>query len=77
VTFRIEYLRETTVEDSVCHAVISSGKTLADAEAEAISRADEAQQRGATGFQIRHLNAVVVAIAEFADPSPIGDGASA
>ncbi len=67
MSFRIEYLKETTREDSVCHALVSVGKTLEAAEAEAFAGADLAKQRGATGFQIRHLNAVdkVVAIANF------------
>jgi hypothetical protein len=65
MSFRIEYLKETTREDSVCHALVSRGTTLEAAEAEAFAGADLAKQRGATGFQ--NLNAVdkVVAIAEF------------
>jgi hypothetical protein len=67
MSFRIEYLKQTTREDSVCHAIISLGKTLEAAEKEAFAGADIAKQHGATGFQIRHLNAVdkVVAIADF------------
>jgi hypothetical protein len=67
MSFRIEYLKETTREDSVCHALVSRGKTLEAAEEEAFAGADLAKQRGATGFQIRHLNAVdkIVAIGDF------------
>ncbi|ANP45846.1 hypothetical protein [Candidatus Viadribacter manganicus] len=67
MSFRIEYLKETTCEDSVCHALVSHGKTLEAAEEEAFAGADLAKQRGATGFQIRHLNAVdkIVVIADF------------
>lgn len=69
MSYRIEYLTETTDEDSICHAFLSKGSTLDDAEAEAYSLANEARAKGATGFQIRHLNAVdvVVAIADFSD----------
>ena len=69
MSYRIEYLTETTEEGSVCHAFMSQSATLADAEAEAFDHADPAKAKGATGFQIRHLNAVdkVVAIANFSD----------
>jgi len=72
MSFRIEYLTETTNEDSVCHAFMSKGATLQDAEEDAFDHAPEARAKGATGFQIRHLNAVdvVVAIANFNDPRP-------
>lgn len=67
MSFRIEYLKETAREDSVCHALVSRGTTLEAAEAEAFAGAGLAKEHGATGFQIRHLNAVdkVVAIADF------------
>jgi hypothetical protein len=70
MSYRIEYLTETTEEDSVVHSFMSQGSTLAAAEADALERAEEAREKGATGFQIRHLNAVdvVVAIADFSDP---------
>jgi hypothetical protein len=70
MSYRIEYLSETTDEGSVVHAEIATGRNLDDVEREAFSQADTAKARfGATGFQIRHLNAVdvVVAIADFAD----------
>lgn len=69
MSYRIEYLTETTDEDSICHAFLSKGSTLDDAQTEAFSQAKEARAKGATGFQIRHLNAVdvVVAIGEFSD----------
>lgn len=67
--FRIEYLTETTREDSVCAAFMSDAKSIQAAELDAMAHADDAKAKGATGFQIRHLNAVdrVVAIADFAD----------
>jgi hypothetical protein len=69
MSYRIEYLTETTDEDSICYAFLSRGSTLDAAEAEAFSQAREARAKGATGFQIRHLNAVdvVVSIADFSD----------
>jgi hypothetical protein len=69
MSYRIEYLTETTEEDSVCLAFISTSATLEGAEAEAFQGAPAAKERGAKGFQVRHLNAVdvVVAIAEFGD----------
>lgn len=69
MSYRIEYLTETTEEDSVCHAIVSAGSTLAAVEAEAFAKAEQAKAKGATGFQIRHLNAVdkVVAVADFRD----------
>jgi hypothetical protein len=69
MSYRIEYLTETTREDSVCHAINSVGDTLESAEAEAFANAGKAKRRGSTGFQIRHINAVdeVVAIANFKD----------
>jgi hypothetical protein len=72
MSYRIEYLTETTDEESVCDAFQSHGATLEAAEAEAFSQEPQARAKGATGFQIRHLNAVdvVVAIADFSDPRP-------
>jgi hypothetical protein len=69
MSFRIEYLTETTEEESVCHAFMSKASTLEGAETDAVENADAAKARGAHGFQIRHLNAVdeVVAIADFSD----------
>jgi hypothetical protein len=70
MNFRIEYLTETTREDSVCHSIIAHGHTLDTVEAEAFAHADAAKAHGATGFQVRHLNAAdkVVAIKNFSDP---------
>ena len=68
MSYRIEYLTETTEENTVCHSVLSHGTDLESAEREAFAHAEVARQKfGATGFQIRHLNAVdeVVTIAEF------------
>lgn len=72
MSLRIEYLTDTTDETSVCHAFVSKSSILEDAEAEAIEKAGPAKEKGATGFQIRHLNAVdkVVAIADFTDTRP-------
>ena len=69
MSYRIEYLTETTDEDSVVHAFQSEGDTLDAAAADAVAHAEEAIAKGAHGFQIRHLNAVdrVVAIADFAN----------
>ncbi len=70
MSYRIEYLTETTDEGTVCHSMQSSGGDLDAVEREAFANADMAKDRyGATGFQIRHMNAVdkVVAIAEFDD----------
>lgn len=71
MSYRIEYLTETTEEDSVVGTFMSQGSTVEDAAADAVARSEEARAKGATGFQIRHLNAVdvIVAIAEFTDPS--------
>jgi hypothetical protein len=67
MSYRIEYLTETTEEDSVCASFMSGGATLAAAEQDALDRSAPAKAKGATGFQIRHLNAVdkVVSIANF------------
>ena len=72
MSFRIEYLTDTTQEESVCHAGISRGSTLEDVENEAMAHADQAKAKGATGFQIRQMNAVdeVVAIGDF-NPVPL------
>jgi hypothetical protein len=45
------------------------GKTVEAVEKEAFANANSAMERGATGFQIQHLNGVdqVVAIAHFGD----------
>jgi len=68
MSYRIEYLKETTETDSVCHTLLSRSETLDEAAEEAFAKAGVAKSLfGATGFQIRHLNAVdeVVAIANF------------
>lgn len=70
MSYRIEFLKEPTEEDSVCHAFMSREDDLLAVEREAFSYAEQAkEQYGAAGFQIRHLNAVdkVVAIASFDD----------
>lgn len=69
MSYRIEFLKETTDADSVCHAHIAHGSDLESVEREAFAEEDFAKTKGATGFQIRHLNAVdeVIAIANFAD----------
>ena len=73
MSYRIEYLTETTEEASVVDAFMSKGSTIEDAAADALARSGEAKEKGATGFQIRHLNAVdvVVAIADFPDSTSI------
>lgn len=61
-------MTETTEENTVCHTLLTQSVTLQDAAAEAFDKADVAKELfGATGFQIRHLNAVdkIVAIANF------------
>jgi hypothetical protein len=67
--YRIEYLTETTDTESVCGAIESQGGDLQSAQSEGLAHAEQARQRGATGFQIRHVNAVdiVVAIVNFED----------
>jgi hypothetical protein len=69
MSFRIEFLSETTDENSICLTMRAQGKTLEEVEREAFAQAESAKRQGATGFQIRHLNAVdvVVAIADFND----------
>ncbi len=52
--FTIQYLRESTEEDSVCHTVMSKAQTLEDAGDEAFAAAFSANTIfGACGFQIR------------------------
>jgi hypothetical protein len=72
MSYRVEYLTETTDEDSVCAAFQSSSKTLADAQQDAFDQSAAAKAKGATGFQIRHLNAVdkVVSITNFDNALP-------
>jgi hypothetical protein len=68
MSYRIEYLTETTEDESVCHTLLSQSEDVEGAAAEAFAKAGLAKDLfGATGFQIRHLNAVdeVVAIANF------------
>jgi hypothetical protein len=68
VSYRIEYMTETTEENTVCHTLLTQSANLQGAAAEAFDKADVAKELfGATGFQIRHLNAVdkIVAIANF------------
>ncbi|UPT61429.1 MAG: hypothetical protein M0D54_13465 [Hyphomonadaceae bacterium JAD_PAG50586_4] len=67
MSFGIEYLIETTQEDSVCHTFMAKASTLDAAQAEALTNAADAKIKGATGYQIRHLNAVdrVVSIENF------------
>jgi hypothetical protein len=69
MSYRIEYLTETTREDSVCHAIDVASGTLDSVEAQAMAHSEAARQHGATGFQIRHVNAVdkVIAIVDFAE----------
>lgn len=76
MSYRIEYMTETTEEDTVCHTVWSVSAHLNDAAAEAFAKADVAKQMlGATGFQIRHVNAVdkVVVIANFDEDEDPGN----
>ena len=67
--YHIEYLRETTHVESVCHTLVSHRETLDDAEADAVARSALAKAFGATGFQIRRLNGAdeIVSIKEFAN----------
>lgn len=67
MSYRIEYLLETTDEGTVCHAVASNAADLDGAEREAFAHAEQARRLGDTGFQIRHVNAVdeVVSIGQF------------
>lgn len=65
--YRIEYLTETTDADSVCAAFDAKTKDLETAKFEALAKSDKARTVGATGFQIRHVNAIdeVVSIVNF------------
>lgn len=55
--FRIEYLIETTEEDSVCHVLSPAGASLQEAGEHAYAAFDRCHQRfGATGFQIRDMS---------------------
>lgn len=68
MSYRIEYLTETTEPATVCHTLLAHGDDLDDVEEEAFARSEVPRVLcGATGFQIRHMNAVdeVVAIVEF------------
>lgn len=70
MSYRIEYMTETTEEDTVCHTLLAQSSKLEAAAAEAFEKADVAKELfGATGFQIRHMNAVdkIVVIANFDD----------
>lgn len=54
--FRIEYLRETTDEHSVCHVIAARAATLSEAGQTAFAGFTKARQLfEATGFQIRDL----------------------
>lgn len=67
MSYRVEYLTETTKEESVCYAFMSDSATLEAAEQDALAHSREAKAKGARGFQIRHLNAVdkVITVADF------------
>ena len=69
--FRIEYLTETTEQNSVCHSrsVGESNLLLAAMQAHAWS-ARPRKQFGAGGFQIRDLadNGRIIAIETFSGP---------
>ena len=52
--YTIQYLRESTEEESVCHSVQIDARCLTDAAERAFAGAFEASTRfGAAGFQIR------------------------
>ena len=63
--FLIEYLSETTEEQSVCSERRVDATTLGRARREAWRDVFAARRAGATGFQIRDPRDVIVAIEEF------------
>lgn len=68
MSYRIEYLRETTEAETVCHTLLSHGADLDEVEEEAFARSEVPRVLcGATGFQIRQLDTLdeVIAIVEF------------
>jgi hypothetical protein len=65
MNFLIEYLRETTQEQSVCSTRKVEVATLQHARGEAWQDLLGARRIGATGFQIRDARSVIVAIEEF------------
>ena len=68
--YRVEFLVETTEEDSVCHSIVADGH-LDGVELLAFARSGEVKLKyGAEGFQIRDLNDNdrIVALETFANP---------
>lgn len=65
--YRIEYLTETTDADSICASFDANAKDLGAAEGEALENSGYAKTAGATGFQVRHVNAVdeIISIVNF------------
>jgi hypothetical protein len=55
--FRIEFLRETTEEDSVCHVIAFKAESIDAAGKMAFAAFADAKDRfGAGGFQIRDMS---------------------
>jgi hypothetical protein len=71
--YRIEFLKETTEENSVCQARAPLDVELATARLQAhVWSADVRENYGATGFQIRDLrnDGCVVTVEDFDGPPP-------
>lgn len=68
--YRVEYLRETTEEHSVCHCTVHSGNLDAVEATARIRGASLMLRFGADGFQIRDLgdNDRIVVLESFANP---------
>ncbi len=64
--YRIEYLKETTKEGSVCLFIRSPGPNLSDVALDAWKAAHRATLLGAGGFQIRDMETgAIVALETF------------
>jgi hypothetical protein len=73
VRYRIEFLRETTEEGSVCEVRAPLDVELATARLQAhVWSADVREFHGATGFQIRDLRnqGCIVTLEDFDGPPP-------
>ena len=71
--YRVEFLREPTEEQSVCHARAMSADTIDIAQMQALAWSGRARNVfGAGGFQIRDLDdqGRIVALEEFVEPPP-------
>ncbi|MGE0597774.1 MAG: hypothetical protein AB7P07_15565 [Hyphomonadaceae bacterium] len=68
--YRIEYLSESTEEDSVCHSTLARAEHVEGAAAQAWAGERRARRFGAAGFQIRDLfhQGRIVALETFGAP---------